>query len=640
MKANPVGKAHYLKILKMGMPKQIIVVTFLLFAECLCLKSQVQSEVVYKQIGNNSLYMVLYHPFDMPEKAKLPAMIFFFGGGWETGNKSQFQYYALNYAKKGIITILVDYRISSVHGTTPFESLKDAKSAVRYLKKHADELQIDTTRLIASGGSAGGHLAVACFTNETINEDTDPLEFSSKPKVLVLFNPVVDNSINGYGFERLGDRWEEFSPMHNIRSPFPPTVFLLGTRDNLIPVSTGQEFKRQIENVGGRCDLLLYDGVGHGFFNLTENRDQVVLDVDIFLRSVGCLAEDERMTQAIVFPLIPTKYLNDKDFDPGAVASSGLPVNYSSSDTEVATIVNGRIHITGQGSAIIKAQQQGNEYYSPAPEISRILIVSSEANYKDEYWININFTQDSTLWKTALPPLATNGLSIQCSLNGNFLGNNMIGAFGRFSVSNFDYTPFNSENLNEKFIYSFRLSTNKTNQWILPYLPNIGKLKIHFINGSNVGNTYIPIQKNIADAGQSPVWVDFDPKIEINAPVHGFSNKSFTFEIVLNTDIPTQLRLAPSTNYNFCIFSVSISKNQSLQIDINKNSEVKFKICGRSLKIESENDQSFNALIFNSIGQLIGEYFSGDTVNFNQSGYYLIKTKIANNIKTHKVTIL
>src|SRR5690606_16991650 len=122
-------------------------------------------------------------------------------------------------------------------------------------KQHAAELQIDTTRLIASGGSAGGHLAAACFTNETIDEDTDPMEFSSKPKVLVLFNPAVDNSAAGYGYDRLGDRWEEFSPLHNVRSPFPPTIFFLGTNDNLIPVSTGQEFKQKIEQVGGRCDL-------------------------------------------------------------------------------------------------------------------------------------------------------------------------------------------------------------------------------------------------------------------------------------------------------------------------------------------------------------------------------------------------
>lgn len=266
------------------------------------LAAQAQRDIIYKEIGSVKLKMVIYTPEQMATSDTLPVIIFFFGGGWETGNISQFQYYAQNYAKKGLITVLADYRISSVHGTTPFESLKDAKSAVRYLKQHAKESQIDTTRLIASGGSAGGHLAAACFTNITINEDTDPMEFTSKPKILVLFNPVVDNSITGYGYDRLGNRWKEFSPMENIRSPFPPTIFFLGTKDNFVPVSTGQEFKQKIENIGSRCELKLYEGVEHGFFNKAEYRDRVILDLDTFLRSVNCLAQDIQTPQTITSP--------------------------------------------------------------------------------------------------------------------------------------------------------------------------------------------------------------------------------------------------------------------------------------------------------------------------------------------------
>lgn len=274
------------------MQKKILISLGLLICWLCTLSAQAQRDIIYKEIGRVKLKMTIYTPEQMITSDALPAMIFFFGGGWETGSISQFQYYAQNYAKKGLITVLVDYRISSVHGTTPFESLKDAKSAVRYLKQHAKELQIDTTRLIASGGSAGGHLAAACFTNETINEDTDPMEFTSKPKILVLFNPVVDNSIAGYGYNQLGNRWKEFSPIENIRSPFPPTIFFLGTKDNFVPVSTGQEFKQKIENVGGRCDLKLYEGVGHGFFNKARYRDHVILDVDTFLWSVNCLVQD------------------------------------------------------------------------------------------------------------------------------------------------------------------------------------------------------------------------------------------------------------------------------------------------------------------------------------------------------------
>lgn len=284
------------------MQKRIFISLGLLVCWLCNLIAQVQRDIIYKEIGNVKLKMVIYTPEQIHTSDTLPAIIFFFGGGWKIGNISQFQYYAQHYAKKGLITVLADYRISSVHGTTPFESLKDAKSAVRYLKQHAKELQIDTMRLIASGGSAGGHLATACFTNETINEETDPMEFTSKPMVLILFNPVVDNSINGYGYDRLGDRWEEFSPMENIRSPFPPTIFFLGTKDNFVPVSTGRKFKQKIENVGGRCDLKLYEGAKHGFFNKIEYRDRVILDVDTFLQSVNCLVQDTRIPRLSQLP--------------------------------------------------------------------------------------------------------------------------------------------------------------------------------------------------------------------------------------------------------------------------------------------------------------------------------------------------
>jgi len=130
---------------------------------------------------------------------------------------------------KGISVVLVEYRTESVHGTTPIESLKDAKSAMRYLYVHAESLYIDKDKIIAGGGSAGGHLAAACWTNENINDDTDDLTVSAKPKALVLLNPVIDNGPEGYGYDRITGYYPDFSPIDNIKSGFPPTTFHLGT---------------------------------------------------------------------------------------------------------------------------------------------------------------------------------------------------------------------------------------------------------------------------------------------------------------------------------------------------------------------------------------------------------------------------
>ena len=617
------------------MKKELFILLSVLICLFCNLMAQTQREVTYKQVGDVTLNMLIYYPENITAADTLPAMIFFFGGGWETGNRSQFQYYAVKYAQKGIITILADYRISSLHGTTPFESLKDAKSAVRYLKQNADELQIDTTRLIASGGSAGGHLAAACFTNKTINEDTDPMEFSSKPKVLVLFNPAVDNSAAGYGYDRLGDRWEEFSPLHNVRSPFPPTIFFLGTNDNLIPVSTGQEFKQKIEQVGGRCDLKLYQGVGHGFFNLTENRDQVVLDVDTFLRSVGCLAEDERMTQTISFPLIPVKYLNDADFNPNAVASSGLPVSYSSSDAQVATIMNGNIHIVGKGSAVIKAQQPGNENYSPALDVSRVLVISSDSEASDEYWIDIDFTRDSTLWKTALPPLAVSGLNYQSSLNGTYLGYNCAGAFGKFAVTGYTYTPLNADDLNEQFIYAFRLSTAASSQWTFPVVPNAGTIKMHLLCGNATAAGEFTLQKNTS--GEETTWEDFNPVIKFTAPAHNFSTNSFVVEHELNLDVATMLRLKGPATKNTHLYAITISKKKATKLFVGEINELQLNLTGRRLRIL--NDADYSAAIFNMTGLRMGSLKSGEQFTFSHNGHYLVQINMADKSIIKKIAV-
>ena len=111
------------------------------------------------------------------------------------------------------------------------------------------------------------------------------------PHVLVLFNPVIDNGPGGYGYERIGEEYKSFSPIHNIRKGAPPTVFFLGTKDQLIPVETAAYYKKVMEKVGSRCVLHLYEGQGHGFFNY-KNYDlykATVSEADKFLISLGII---------------------------------------------------------------------------------------------------------------------------------------------------------------------------------------------------------------------------------------------------------------------------------------------------------------------------------------------------------------
>jgi len=250
-----------------------------------------QEEILYKRVDTTQLFLEVHYPPNMESSRSYPAMVFFFGGGWVGGDRSQFLHQAQYFAKRGVVCFLADYRTSKINGTTPFESVKDAKSAIRFIRKNATKFNIDGTKLIASGGSAGGHLAAATALVEGYNDPADDMSIDCIPNALVLFNPVVDNGPGGYGYERIGEAYKDFSPLHNIKKDAPSTILFLGTKDHLIPVVTAEYYKMVMEKVESRCDLKLYDGKGHGFFNYKdfESYKSTVAAADQFLVSLGYL---------------------------------------------------------------------------------------------------------------------------------------------------------------------------------------------------------------------------------------------------------------------------------------------------------------------------------------------------------------
>ena len=256
-----------------------------------------QTEVLYKQIDSVKLFLEIHSPENLDVAKKHPAIVFFFGGGWKGGDRTHFLNHAKYFSKRGIVCFLADYRTENKHGTTPFEALKDAKSAIRFMRKNANEFNIDPDKIIASGGSAGGHLAAATALVSDFNEESDHTSTSCVPNALVLFNPVIDNGPGGYGYERIGKAYQQFSPLHNIEEGAPPTILFLGTNDKLIPVETAKYYQTVMQKVGSRCELKLYEDQPHGFFNHRnlELYKQTVLETDLFLQSFGYLKKEPKV---------------------------------------------------------------------------------------------------------------------------------------------------------------------------------------------------------------------------------------------------------------------------------------------------------------------------------------------------------
>jgi len=247
--------------------------------------------VIYKTIDTTKLSLTIFYPPNYIKGKKLPAIVLFFGGGWNSGTVKQLEPQAQHFANEGMIAITADYRVKSRNNTSPFEAVNDAKSAIRFLRSKADEFGIDSKRLAAGGGSAGGHIAAAADLT-TLDEKGEDLSISSRPNALVLFNPVFNNGPGEYGYDRIGERYKEISPYHNIRKGAAPTIAFFGTNDQFVHVATAQLYKKTMEENGNRCDLFIYEGQKHGFFNYKKDTDNKYFDLtmqesDKFLRALG-----------------------------------------------------------------------------------------------------------------------------------------------------------------------------------------------------------------------------------------------------------------------------------------------------------------------------------------------------------------
>src|SRR5205823_3485066 len=126
----------------------------------------------------------VHYPPDWKKEDKRPVIVFFFGGGWTQGKVEQFEPQAAYLAGRGLVAARADYRVNSRHGVTPDACVEDAKSAVRWLRLNAAMLGIDPERVVAAGGSAGGHIA-ACTTCPGLDAEDEDAKVSSRPNALV-----------------------------------------------------------------------------------------------------------------------------------------------------------------------------------------------------------------------------------------------------------------------------------------------------------------------------------------------------------------------------------------------------------------------------------------------------------------------
>ncbi len=251
-------------------------------------KSVYCTTFVYKSVNTTQLTLNVYQkPLQTFEHNALRiGIVFFFGGGWRVGRINQFAPFCESFAQQGYVCITVDYRVFTRHQSTPIDSLLDAYDAMKWIRTHANELHIDAQRIVASGGSAGAHLALSLAIldmpkiaqiqheieqHHTVYHDERTPQVNVKPDLLVLYNPVVDTTIaSGYTNEcslQISRYLHDISPYHQLNSYVPDSLIFHGTDDQIVPFASVAAFRQKMLKFNNRCEVIPFDGQSHGFFN-------------------------------------------------------------------------------------------------------------------------------------------------------------------------------------------------------------------------------------------------------------------------------------------------------------------------------------------------------------------------------------
>jgi acetyl esterase/lipase len=222
--------------------------------------------LVYKRSRTAPLSMHIFEPVGHKRGDARPCFLAIHGGGWMRGSPRVYYPFAENFARLGMVGISLEYSLMSTPGVTPFDCVKDGRSAMRFLKAHATELGIDPQKIIAAGGSAGAHVAAGTALFEGVDDEGDDRNIPCEPAALVLYYPVIDTSSEGYGQKKCGERWSEISPLHRVKPHAPPTLILHGTGDTTTPYRGAELFRDTMRSHGNHCELITHRNGVHGYF--------------------------------------------------------------------------------------------------------------------------------------------------------------------------------------------------------------------------------------------------------------------------------------------------------------------------------------------------------------------------------------
>lgn len=208
-----------------------------------------------------------------------PALVFVHGGGWVRGDKrtSLFLGQAIEFARQGYVCVTVNYRLDAAR----LPCIQDVKCAVRWLRAHAKDYQIDPKRIGAYGNSAGAHLVSmlgVSATNQELEGDGPWQDYSSQVQAVAASATPTRPMSRG----RSDASMASLAPITYVSADAPPFLLFHEASDRTVDVSHSDEFVKALKAAGAKDVTYrrLTDGSGHGAFS--KNRKASSADMAAF----------------------------------------------------------------------------------------------------------------------------------------------------------------------------------------------------------------------------------------------------------------------------------------------------------------------------------------------------------------------
>ena len=254
---------------------------------------RIKADIIYKTTEQGPLKLDLHYPPAAKAGAKYPLVIFTHGGGWTAGDKT-LEGFLLRGVKKlnaqGFCVASVDYRLCKKIGNIRIrDCVTDAKDALRFLAKHAQQFSLDAERVFTFGDSAGGHLAQMVLLSPPESFPGDPALADARYHLVAgvsWYGPCdfekseLFNQGDRANFrDRFGRRilqndadpqtklaaYHEVSPVNYLKPSSPPLLMVQGDMDTTIPVHHAHYMKERADAIKAPVETLIVQNVGHNW---------------------------------------------------------------------------------------------------------------------------------------------------------------------------------------------------------------------------------------------------------------------------------------------------------------------------------------------------------------------------------------